>query len=189
MFTQEWSLHQHRNTAVQTPSRADINDWDKPYMSCVGENISWPFRASTGRILNSQLHSSISSKVLAQEFQWSQEACLGGITEILCANYSWIGLLWVVPFHFRLGKRCGNENKVTVKKKPPFINLNLFLSFYILLFAHPHFCLLSGPTFQISAHRQNMLSTAPPTAAFKVFTKAHKNSGQRLRRAKPISSC
>lgn len=85
-------------------------------MSCVGENISWPFRASTGRVLNSQLHSSISSKVLAQEFQRSQEACLGSITEILCANFSWFGLLWVVSFHFRLGKRCGNENKVTVKK-------------------------------------------------------------------------
>lgn len=186
MFTQDWSLQQHGNTAVQTPNGTDINDCD---------NHTWAVFWKPFLALQSQ-HRKGSQQ--PAPLQYLQQGARTGIpvNPSLSWKYYWNPLRNFFPnlvsfglsFPFRLGKKCGSESNVTINP-PSFIILNPYLTLYTLLFAHPHFCLCSGPTFQISAHRQNIFNTALSLLPMKVFTKAHKISGQRLRRAKPISSC
>lgn len=86
------------------------------------ENLSWPFRASMGRVLNGQFHSNISSKVLGQEFQWSQ-VCLEGNPKILCASF----LIWsplACAFSLQIGqkgwewKQCNYKKTFIYQPKP-----------------------------------------------------------------------
>lgn len=55
MFAQDWSLHQQRNTMIQTPNEIDTNDWEKSHVSCVLKTFPGPSETAWGEFLSASI--------------------------------------------------------------------------------------------------------------------------------------